>query len=159
MFIKAKIYLAIGLTLAIVVAVAAYRYKSLVEERDDLAVELTAKAAELTATMTKLDETTLSLERVRTDYAVANISLTYANAELAKAARRHDEKIKVFEKENGRFKLLFERKASLLVALANRATSRLWLELESETAISESGEGESNMPEHTSSGEAVTEFD
>lgn len=159
MFAKAKIYLVIGLALAGVVAVAAYRYKSLVEERDDLAVELTIKATELAATTAKLNETELSLERVRTDYAVANINLTYANTELAKAARQYDEKVKVFEKENGRFKLLFERKASLLVALANRATGRLWLELESETATDKNSERESDMPGHTSSGEVITEFD
>lgn len=147
----------ISLSLVALAGTGAYVYLLKVE-RDSLEVDLSSAKNDIAAKDKELDDLKEEFATLRNDYKKANDRLIESNGQIIAAKSEYNRKIKVFEEENGRFKMLFQRRAAMLVALANNATERVWLELETKTR-NEDDKNSSGVPPDTAPGTVESKFD
>lgn len=96
--------------------------KALAVEQKALINVLTTSNVEAQLALSKVIEERDS-QRKSYDTALANRSVL--ESRLASTVKEKDDALKVFEKECGRIERLMQKKASLIVRYANRATNRL----------------------------------
>ena len=135
---KAKISMVV-LLMGLIVAFSVYVTSKYSGMKTQLAeTELIIQGYEMSAKLLseKLQHNEKMLLEQSNTFAVANRRRVALEEKLNESARLSKEAQDVFEKECGRVDRLMQKKASLVVRYANRATERVWDEFETATTPS-----------------------